>query len=77
MKILVTMVGTQRREPVLWPDGWPVPREGDRFEVPGAPEVTTVRNVTWYPEGNNEEDDSEPFVYVVVGPRPFSYITSP
>jgi hypothetical protein len=67
MKVRVAVVGSMRRQEVHWPDGWPAPRIGDGFTLPDADEVTTVRAVDWFPEG--EDDNMTPFVYVVVGPR--------
>lgn len=66
MMVTVGVVGSLRMEPVIWPEGWPIPQIGDGFSLPDADEVTTVRAVDWYPEG---EEGSEPFIYVVVGPR--------
>lgn len=66
MKIVTTLVGiTDHRRTLKWPDGWPVPREGDSVDLPDAPGLA-VRTVAWNPEG--EGDDSEPFVYVAIGP---------
>lgn len=69
MNVKVSYVGTiDKSARIIWPDGWPVPREGDSFDVDvlGLSEVSTVRTVVWYPHGN--EEVSEPFAYVVVGP---------
>lgn len=52
---------------VVWPKGWPPPREGDKVEIRELPEVDVVRTAIWYPEGTGK--DSEPFLYVVLGPR--------
>lgn len=47
---------------VTWPEGWPAPRVDDTISLPdGTP--LTVRAVYWFPQG--DEDDPEPFVYVV------------
>lgn len=69
MKIKVTLVGiVDRRRRLDWPEGWPVPREGDTVEIPDLDESPlSVRTVVWYPEGG--DDDSEPFVYLVIGRR--------
>lgn len=66
LNVWVSHVGglLDRDRNLTWPPGWPAPRVGDEFTVPGGPPMY-VRTVVWYPEGN--EDDAEPFVYVVVG----------
>jgi len=69
VKIKTALVGTTdyHRE-LKWPEGWPVPSAGDSVDLPGQGGLA-VRTVVWFPEG--EDDDPEPFVYVVVGmPRP-------
>ena len=68
MNIRISYVGTMNRAQIVWPEGWPVPRQGDSFNVEalGLDEVTTVRHVVWYPHG--DEEGPEPYVYVVVGP---------
>jgi hypothetical protein len=68
MKIKVSHVGTVNRNlRITWPEGWPVLSIDDEVGIPGLPEVTHVRVVEWCPLGN--EEDAEPFVYIVVGPR--------
>jgi hypothetical protein len=53
--------GTRKAAPE-WPEDWPVPRVGDGV-VNQEGERLTVTAVDWLPHG---EDDSEPFVYVVL-----------
>ena len=68
MKVIVSLTGTTRHREVAWPDGWPVPRAGDLVTLyPDIPEVTHVRTVVWFPEGDAE--NAEPVVYLVLGPR--------
>lgn len=68
MIVHVHAVGVMNREvEVEWPEGWPIPREGDSIAVPEMPEVSKVRNVTWYPRG--EEPGDPAFVYIVIGPH--------
>jgi len=68
MKVVVTAVGFKTRSSdITWPKDWPIPRVGDDVDIPNFPEVSSVRTVVWYPIGN--EDDPEPFVYLVLGPR--------
>lgn len=71
MKIVTTLVGvTDYHRTLTWPDGWPIPREGDSVDLPGLPSLA-VRTVVWYPEGGDDGDEREPFVYLVIGnPRP-------
>lgn len=72
MKIIATLTGINdlRREPLDWPQGWPVPREGESVDM-GVAGLLSVRSVVWYPEGNR--DSPEPFVYLVIGPRRPTY----
>ena len=58
--------GHSEREEVVWPEGWPIPREGEIVEAKG-PTLLVVRSVTWYP--HRDEEGGEPFVYIVLGPR--------
>jgi hypothetical protein len=68
MLVHVRYVGTVRKDVNIdWPEGWSIPRVGDEITIPKLPEVSHVRTVVWYPEG--DEEANEPFVYVVVGPR--------
>lgn len=71
VKVRTTVVGTPKPAPqVRWPDGWPIPREGDPVEVaqPGDDPLTLyVRRVVWYPHGDALPD---PFVYLVLGVNP-------
>lgn len=46
----------------VWPDGWPVPRVGDKVSTSDT--ELTVSAVVWHPAGEEEGDD--PFVYVVL-----------
>jgi hypothetical protein len=48
------------------------PQEGETVELPGLEAaLTNVRTVVWYPLGDPEDEttNTEPFVYVVLGPR--------
>jgi hypothetical protein len=65
IRVKVTVVGDRERPTVVWPDGWPPPREGETVELPDV--TLTVRRVVWYPV-DDPEDLDEPFVYVVLGP---------
>ena len=74
MKIVATLVGIMdHHRHLTWPEGWPVPREGDTVHLPHLderdPAELSVRTVVWYPEGDDESEglDREPFVYLVVG----------
>lgn len=68
MNIMLTVTGTTNRDRfVVWPEGWPIPKVGDDVDIPDLPEVNSVRSVVWYPTGSEEQ--SEPFVYIVLGPR--------
>jgi hypothetical protein len=52
-----------------WPEGWPLPLEGQTVELPNERIANLyVRHVAWYPMG--DEDDTEPYVYLVLGGRP-------
>lgn len=68
MKIEINVVGVHPRPSVVWPEGWPVPREGEEVHVPGLSAFTpVVRHVLWFPMGDPEDGESDPYVYVVVG----------
>lgn len=69
MKVKLSAVGStaSRDTELTWPEDWPIPRVNDDIDIPSLPEVNSVRTVVWYPQGS--EDSSEPFVYIVVGPR--------
>lgn len=69
MKIQISTVGLLNRVNIDWPEGWPVPQKGAAIDHPEAGSLF-VRTVIWYPQGAEDEDISEPFVYVVVGPSP-------
>lgn len=71
MKVEVTVVGEQQDRRVRWPKDMPVPREGETVWLTGIPPLY-VRNVSYYPEGNDHGVDSAPYVYVVLGPSPKS-----
>ena len=69
MKIQITITGEHRDQPDEWPQGWPVPREGEEVTLGNGANVY-VRHVVWHPSGSTfNGGDSEPFVYVVLGPR--------
>ena len=65
--VRVRVVG--RREPPkpTWPDGWPVPRQGEQVELKELG-VLWVGSVIWYPDGEFGEGD--PFVYVILRDTP-------
>lgn len=45
-----------------------IPRLGETVTLPGLPpHATNVRTVVWYPLGDVDDDDPEPFVYIVLG----------
>lgn len=70
MKVYLRVVGmAQARDAVEteWPDGWPIPREGETVYT-AARDALYVRDVSWWPIGDPLNDDPEPFVYVVIGP---------
>lgn len=76
MKVVVNLAGlADHRRTLVWPEGWPIPREGESVSVDlnsidGPTDGLRVRTVVWYPEGSSSADP-EPFVYLVVGkPRP-------
>lgn len=58
-------VSTATDVEVTWPDGWPVPSVGDLVHLPDGVALT-VTYVNWFPDGD-DSDDSEPYVYVVLG----------
>lgn len=64
MKVQVTSVGFQDHLDIEWPEGWPIPPEDTELDYDG--QTLFVRTVVWYLRG--EDDDKEPFVYIVVGP---------
>lgn len=51
-----------------WPDEWPIPDRGDAVHIQHRIDTLYVRDVAWYPEG--DEAGGPPFVYVVLGARP-------
>jgi hypothetical protein len=66
MKVITTLVGNPEKDRTLdWPATLPLPREGESVELPWG--SIYVRTVAWYPLG--EDEISEPFVYLVLGPR--------
>lgn len=65
MRVKFSLVGHPEHGPLDWRELPEVPREGDTVYVPNLGEVE-VRTVVWYPWGS--EDESRPFVYVVIGP---------
>lgn len=67
MRIVASLAGVVDAPDLEWPEGWPVPREGESVSLPGVGPLQ-VRTVVWYPAGNSDEGDPEPFAYVVVGP---------
>jgi hypothetical protein len=69
MKITARLTGVIDPPGLDWPEGWPVPREGDIVSLPGVGPLQ-VRTVVWYPAGDGDDDEGEldPFVYVVIGP---------
>jgi hypothetical protein len=67
-RIQFTFVGQANRPPNVWAEMDVVPRVGETVAVPGQSQGDTiVRTVVWYPFGDDESDDTEPFVYVVLG----------
>lgn len=63
---MISIVGEYREERIAWPEGWPPPRVGDEVNV--ADGTVYVRHVVWDPQGDPEDDQPEPFVYIVLGP---------
>jgi hypothetical protein len=69
MRIQFNIVGTVEQHDNVWTDLGAVPREGEVVHLPGIPEYeTVVRTVVWYPLVDDEDEATEPFVYVVLGP---------
>lgn len=66
MKIVVSLVGSSEQPELVWPQGWPVPREGESVALPGG-DLLVVRTVAWCPRGGDPADPAEPYVYLVVG----------
>jgi len=64
MKVVLRIVGVIGLAYDHWPEGWPIPRVDDEINLDDH--NLYVRHVIWYPKG--EEEDAEPFVYVVCGP---------
>ena len=64
VKVVVSIPGNfdNHIEEVKWIDGWPIPREGETVMTKNGDSLV-VKHVIWYPNG---EDDSEPFVYLVL-----------
>lgn len=67
MKILVSTVGLLDRPDLVWPEGWPIPEVGSEVSYDEDTSLF-VRTVVWYLNG--DEDTKEPFVYIVLGPKP-------
>lgn len=80
MRIQFSIVGQPRSHPDIWVNLEQVPREDEIIHIPGLSEADTyVRTVVWHPLGDEEDDEcnliiTEPFVYVVVGPRRKNYV---
>lgn len=66
LRVVVRVVGHSVRLDNGWPEGWPVPREGEPIHI--GEDTLYVRTVAWYPAGDIH-GDHEPFVYVVLGPQ--------
>lgn len=56
--------GGKRYPTPEWPEGWPLPREGEAVET--GSQTLYVKHVIYYPWGNRDEGDSEPFIYIVL-----------
>jgi len=68
MRIQFRLVGMVEQHDDVWLDLPVVPREGEAVKLPGIPEYdTVVRTVVWYPIVNDEDEQTDPFVYVVLG----------
>jgi hypothetical protein len=65
MRVIVRVVpepgATEWKE---WPDGWPIPRLGEYIELPSG-DTYSVSTVAYYPQGDDEDESPEPFIYVV------------
>lgn len=68
VKVLVSVVGQQLDKSIEWPEGWPLPRIDEDVDIKvGDQSNVNVRSIVWFPNGDEEND--EPFVYIVLGPR--------
>jgi hypothetical protein len=68
MRIQFRIVGTVELHDDVWIDLPVVPREGEGVKLPDIPEYdTVVRTVVWYPVVNDEDEQVDPFVYIVLG----------
>lgn len=68
LKVKCSVSGVTDYYTVKWPSGWPIPSRGDLVDTPSSPVFLYVREVVWYPEGD-DSGDNEPFVYVVLEGR--------
>lgn len=58
------------QQTVLWPAGWPLPREGEAVQLPSdRGGVFYVRHVVWHPEGGTGTDNTEPYILLVLSGR--------
>lgn len=68
MRVQFSVVGQVEHLGPFWADLPAVPQEGDVIDLPGLSQAdTVVRTVVWYPFGDEDGGESEPFVYIVVG----------
>lgn len=65
MKIKMVTSGLINNPEIEWPEGWPPPAVGDSIQAFGNKMYVWYR--TWYPAA---VDNQEPYVYIVLGPRP-------
>lgn len=69
MKVQFSFVGTQEPLEDVWVNLEQIPGEGDNIYFRATGEIV-VRSIVWYPIHNDEDEElSEPQVYVVVGPH--------
>lgn len=69
MRVQFSFVGMSKPLDDVWRDLEQIPREGDCIYFPKAGEIS-VRTVVWFPTHNDDDEElSEPQVYVVVGPH--------
>lgn len=69
-RVQFTFVDTAHPPEDVWVEMDSIPRVDDVVNIPGVEQYeTVVRTVVWNPLGDPDEDEVEPWVYVVLGRR--------
>lgn len=70
-RVSLRVIGLAFNEQPEWPEGWSVPQVNDRVEI--LDNYWYVHSIDWHPTGEvidaDTKERSEPFAYVVIGPR--------